>query len=1554
MMEERSAASGALDALYAELAKGAGITMKQLRAWTNKTTFDAEFTAMFGRRVSCAAVAALCEPLIVHVGELPEGGLLPFTYEYLSAGLYPYSGAPRSTKGLRSAVRLFLSVLTRLLDAERAADFNPLLDFLPVSDAELNASAFRAQCVLFAESVRRSNYRELLRIGKEVMPFDPAGHTFGVCHVAVHTARQAARAGLPVDVALTAAAALSHDIGKFGCRGEDMPRIPYLHYYYTWKWLEDKGMPDIAHIAANHSTWDLEFENLPIESLILIYADFRVRAERGEDGKEKAIISPLTESRDRIFVKLADMTAQKRLRYETVYRKLDDFERFLRSHGVNTDPYADEPLPAEETDAALLSQGEVVRALNNHVFDNNIHLMHTVSVSDSFEALLERARDEKNLNRIRTYLLLFEEYSTYMTRTHKMLLLRFLYELLMHHDGDVRRHAGRIMGYILANSGPRYRKELPRGAGSLAIAPALHAVLSESTTLWDDYVELCLHPDYKISQKHAARISNSLKTIAGSLFLRCMPEERRGYWEKLYRRIFSSGGEDLLALMDTLPHIPRDVMQKNEVERILPVLVSAAASSEARVRIRALRAISAVVRGDDALLVRAAELVHLHPDADVASFWLLNRLRRHAGLDAIAEPELSVAEIYLSNLKSSITWTMKLAHIDRLCEYAKEQPQETFHIAMHLSNLLSVSEHLPVRERAGEALVDISASLSVDQRNEILVDLLRELETGQNEISGYIPPYLGRLICNVPEKEMDEGVDYLEALLRTANTRAACAALSTLCTVLSNYTSENVERAEAVSERVFGLLLTGAAHFDDSIRLTALEVICRGYFGNDACPLAARRACLTRFGKKLLTLLGERRDGMLAFFNEAAMLNHLYRFITLCETSGGFTFGQLKPVAFFPGTFDPFSAGHKRIVEEIRTRGFEVYLAVDEFSWSKRTLAKLLRRQIASMSAANLPDVYLFPDDIPVNLAVPEDLKNLSRIFCDRELYLVTGSDVILNASAYRQSGPGTAATYNHILFTRVEQANSEDSRRAEDALRGRVVSLSLPAYYEGASSTQIRDYIDKDIDIGMLVDPVVQDFIYARGLYLRMPQYKFEISALNERRCIVRETGDEYDAVYRDASGEAVARIRGRSVSVTDLYDVLGEMRGAAETVRRLTSGRILWIEEASGAGESFRQLLCDLLARSLEREHTYALYHCAENEGREVAGQLGFLPVNGQSSLLYADMRAPMVLIEDTLQRIKEPFASDEEVRFAVESTRPALRRSICAMFPGTLLLCFDMDAINDGLIEKVRTLNGVSNVSPMEKTLGRAMCVPYGKILAETIVPNTVTKALHADKVFHANESGFDIMESPGYSPLTNQIKTLKSFRRPVLLVDDLLHNGYRLEKLNPLFREQGVEIERIIVGILSGRGLDLMREQKRNVDCEYFIPNMLYWFTESLLYPFIGGDSVAGGITERDYPPSINLVLPYQYPKYLHGALPPAVRQYSRVALRNALTILSVLESRYLKLQGTGLTLRRLGEALVRPRLPDKGAHIKYDFNVVASSYLRDDIRQMRRISNAEET
>ena len=46
--------------------------------------------------------------------------------------------------------------------------------------------------------------------------------------------------------------------------------------------------------------------------------------------------------------------------------------------------------------------------------------------------------------------------------------------------------------------------------------------------------------------------------------------------------------------------------------------------------------------------------------------------------------------------------------------------------------------------------------------------------------------------------------------------------------------------------------------------------------------------------------------------------------------------------------------------------------------------------------------------------------------------------------------------------------------------------------------------------------------------------------------------------------------------------------------------------------------------------------------------------------------------------------------------------------------------------------------------------------------------------------------------------------------------------------------------------------------------------------------------------------------------------------------------------------TALTLRRLGEAIAYPRLPDRGKRLIYDFSVPASAYLEDDLLQLDRI------
>ncbi len=1496
----------------------------------------------------CAATLQAVSPLLAAIAPEPSEGWLACAYAALTDGLFPDPDYRAPSEAVRQGIALLTAALETAMACENRP-FDPLTDLLPFDETLRESSRVEQEYIRFEEAVSKAHFMTVLRLAREVMPFDPASHTIGVRNVAVHTASLAQQAGLPADVPLVAAAALCHDIGKFACRGEDAKRVPYLHYYYTWQWLLDRGMEEIAHISANHSTWDLEFENLPIESLLLIYADFRVRGTR-ENGREIIRIYSLAEAYGMIMSKLADVTPAKKRRYRLVYSKLRDFERFLLDRGVGTELDCAEPQKRPPQDAALLSAREALDALRDLTFDNNIRLMHTISTDASFDLLLEQARGVKNTQHIRTYLRLFEEYSTYMTRSGKQKLLGFLYELLMSPEGDVRRIAGNIMGQLLANSGPKYRKELPSAAPKSAMAPTMLSLLDESVALWDSYIGLCLHPDHKIAQKHALRISNSLKAICESLFAACEPTDAAEMAQPLFAHLKGLAETDCFVVLDALCHVPPEAVVPELFAQAEQPLLTMLHSGTPRWQLVALRCIKHLQPCASAAFLEQA-LRPLPGEEPAVAY-----LRRSLLPDTTPEPACNVGLLYLSNLKNAVHWTVKNAQIDMLCDDVARHPENAFHTAMHLSNLLSVSEHLPVREHAGQALLSIAPYLTVDQCNEIAVDLMRELENGQEQFARFIPDYLGKLICTLPEKEIREAVDFLEQLLRSGTVRPAGPVLRTLGAIISALPEDGY----ALTDDCLGLLLTGVAHYHSVIHRNALDVLCGDILANDALPLSLRCHCFIRVSKKLLALLSEPSGGRLTFFNRAAMLNHVYRFMVRCEVEqGDFRFPEEKPVAFFPGTFDPFSASHKGIVEEIRRRGFEVYLAVDEFSWSKRTLPKLLRRKIVMMSTADQWDTYLFPDNIPINIAMPQDLAALKALFPGRPVYLVAGSDVIRNASAYRSPQKGGAAEFDHIIVRR----NDDDPSKPPipSLLRGRTVEFSLPVQLEDVSSTRIREAIDKNLDISALVDPIVQAYIYEFGLYLRSPMMKQPV----ERQDYLFRAPDPSDAppelseflrttaapsavaMYPREGGRPRGWACGHTLTIARLYEELHDVESCS-AVRRCTSGRLLMIDRVRAVQEDIRPLVNELLVRSLQSDHTYALCRCGAGDAsrRQVLEQLGFIAVEGASELYFVDMRAPMVLIQDVRLCVKKPHRDEREVIDAIEAARPRLRRALTDLYPGKLLLCFDAELLKQSLMFRVQRHNQVHGLD--ERHLGKLMCVPYGRILSGETVPNTVTKTLHVDKSFAPDGSSFSVVEYPGYSGLQNQVRTVKAFRRPVILVDDLLHKGYRIGKLNPMFEREGVEISRVIVGICSGRGQDLMREQNRQVDYEYFIPNLHYWVTESLLYPFLGGDSVSQRPTLGRMLTSINLILPYFYPRHFVGTSDDAVRALSRTALENALDILRTLEQVHLRTFNTVLTLRRLGEAIDYPRLPDRGNRLAYDFSVPASSYLEDDLLQLDRI------
>ena len=132
--------------------------------------------------------------------------------------------------------------------------------------------------------------------------------------------------------------------------------------------------------------------------------------------------------------------------------------------------------------------------------------------------------------------------------------------------------------------------------------------------------------------------------------------------------------------------------------------------------------------------------------------------------------------------------------------------------------------------------------------------------------------------------------------------------------------------------------------------------------------------------------------------------------------------------------------------------GFEVYLSVDEFSWSKKTFPILLRKNLLSMSIADELNIFIYPEEFPTNISNPQDLKVLKENFKESEVYFVAGSDVILNASCYKKPMIECSIhNFPHIIF---ERGKNKQLDEAIKKILGEIKLINLPTSYATISSS--------------------------------------------------------------------------------------------------------------------------------------------------------------------------------------------------------------------------------------------------------------------------------------------------------------------------------------------------------------------------------------------------------------------------------------------------------------------------------------------------------------------
>ena len=418
------------------------------------------FAGLFsGARLRCADVLSLCRPELETLcpGE-PSEGWLAYAYDYARRLLYPEK---TDAEPFAPGAVFLLSVLQVLFAAEaELLPHDPAWTFDFLTDDELAGSPSAPSYQRFLRLWKREFVYELMRLGLEVTPYRTLEHIAGVHHIAVTAARALRKSGVAVDVALVSGAAAGHDLGKFGCRPGE--RVPYLHYFYTDQWFRRRRMTDIGHVAANHSVWDLEPDYLSVEALLLIYADFRVKQLHDAQGREITRISTLAQAFQVILDKLDDVDGEKQKRYTRVYARLEDFEQYMVSRGVDVTMSGGDTSPLPEKHTALMTDDEALRALTLRCVGHNMELMHRLTDQRSFARLLEEARGETDWRRLRAYLAVMESYSLYLHIPQKVQTLTFLYELLMHREGDIRRQAAALLGEIIAGFHAGYAKERRR------------------------------------------------------------------------------------------------------------------------------------------------------------------------------------------------------------------------------------------------------------------------------------------------------------------------------------------------------------------------------------------------------------------------------------------------------------------------------------------------------------------------------------------------------------------------------------------------------------------------------------------------------------------------------------------------------------------------------------------------------------------------------------------------------------------------------------------------------------------------------------------------------------------------------------------------------------------------------------------------------------------------------------------------------------------------------------------------------------------------------------
>ena len=595
------------------------------------------------------------------------------------------------------------------------------------------------------------------------------------------------------------------------------------------------------------------------------------------------------------------------------------------------------------------------------------------------------------------------------------------------------------------------------------------------------------------------------------------------------------------------------------------------------------------------------------------------------------------------------------------------------------------------------------------------------------------------------------------------------------------------------------------------------------------------------------------------------------------------TANDIRPekVAFFQATFDPFCLRDRAIIRELVDLDYHVCISISNFSPNKNPQPAHVRRRIATLSTADLEKVFLLPEEVTINTKTERGLAAL------RELFPESSVSLVLEYSDIDTSEDNAGNALPHIIYSDYDTQGFIDREAIRHVISGEVTFLQLPARYRGINSDEVKRKIKEHKDITGMVDVRIQSMIATWRLYYDRPMYRKKALTRHMERTL---TGDTVSILVNGHTAALTWRNAGKTAVITDIEG------------------------EATEEADYRRLAIVEFLAMCQEKGFSHVVCFDAGRLG-DLLIPYGFLPMTDYEDGLTLDMSGALVLFFDMISFLKEPYNTDPRVIRTIREGRSRLQKALTRLYPGKPVISFHDDIVNSQLIDLIRRKN----------ESGRTLCVPFGKILRGIALPDMTVRELNTEKQYDSDLSGFEIREMPEYPSLAAQIGQLRSYDRPVMLVDDLYHKGYRLEKIREMMEAGGVDISSVITSVISDQGIELADRQGIWVDAIYRIRNMKVWLLESDLCPFIGGDGIEDdhnthADTYAAALSSINTILPYQMPGFFRDAAPHTVYELSRVCLANTRELYLLLEDIYFEQVGQQLTFERIGQVMAEPRFP----------------------------------